>query len=218
VTTSRIAWRFAQLGLAVVAWLVCFAILVRFGTWAVFVFASVALLALAWRFDPALPALLRPSLTKVGVGFFVGAIMVLLTQAGFAVFSARWPGISDATLGLYTILNSGGFSPSVKAGFVVVIAASEEILFRGGVADTGERGDQGKRIKRLTRGDLGRIVLLAVCYAAATLTLGSLLLMICALLCGIAWGSLRIVTRSLVPPMVAHVVWDLGIFLVWPLV
>ena len=59
---------------------------------------------------------------------------------------------------------------------------------------------------------------LAACYAAATLTLGSFLLVVCAFLCGMAWGGLRVATRSLVAPIVAHVVWDLGIFLAWPLV
>lgn len=206
------------LALAVMAWLVCFAILVRFGTWAFFAVAGTALLALALRFDPVLPALLRPTVTKVGIGVIAGAIMVGLTHVGYAALSTQWPEISSATFGLYTILDSGGFPPLVKAGFVVVIASCEEILFRGGVADAGPRDDRGQRLAHLTRRDLGRIVALAVCYAAATLTLGSLLLAVCALLCGIAWGSLRIATRSLVPPIAAHVVWDLGIFLAWPLV
>jgi membrane protease YdiL (CAAX protease family) len=64
---------------------------------------------------------------------------------------------------------------------------------------------------------LGRIVALAAWYAAATLTLGSFLLVVCGFLCGIAWGGLGVATQSLVSPTVAHTVWDLGIFLAWPL-
>jgi uncharacterized protein len=65
---------------------------------------------------------------------------------------------------------------------------------------------------------ISRVAILAACYAAATLPLGSPLLAACAFLCGLAWGSLRVATRSLAPPIVAHIVWDLGVLLVWPLV
>jgi len=204
--------------LAIVAWLVCFALLVRLGTWAGFALAGAALVALALKFDPGLPGLLRPSMAKVGVGFLLGAMMILLTHAAFAVVTVRLPEIRTATRGLYALLNNSGFPAVAQAVFVVVVATCEEILFRGVLAGTGQGSGRGGPHDLLTGRGLGTIIALAACYAAATLTLSSSLLFACAFLCGMAWGGLRVATRSLVSPIVAHIVWDLGIFLTWPLV
>ncbi|HEY5283434.1 MAG TPA: CPBP family glutamic-type intramembrane protease [Polyangia bacterium] len=218
MTNSGTGRRLLLLALAVVAWLACFAMLVRLGTWAGFALAGAALVAPALKFDPALLGLLRPSVSKVGIGFLLGAMMILLTHAAFAVVTVRLSEIRTATLGIYALLNNSGFSPLAQAAFVVVVAACEEILFRGALAGTGQGIDQGGSHNLLTWRGLGTIVALAACYAAATLTLGSFLLAVCAFLCGIAWGGLSVATRSLVPAIVAHIVWDLGIFLAWPLV
>lgn len=207
MTNPGTAWRLLLLAHAVAAWLVCFALLVRLGTWAAFPLAGTVLVALALKFDSALPGLLRPSVAKVGIGFLLGAMMILLTHALYAVVSSHLPQTKTATLGLYALLNSSGFHPEAQAAFVVAVATCEEILFRGTLAGTGHGA-----------GRFDRIIVLALCYAAATLTLGSLLLASCAFLCGVVWGGLRVATRSLVPPIAAHIVWDLGIFLAWPLV
>jgi len=218
VTNPATARRLLQLALAVAAWLICFTLLASLGSWAGFALAGTTLAALSLRFDPTLPALLRPSLPKVATGLLLGAAMVALTHAAFAVVTVGLPEIKTATRGLYALLSNRGFSPVAQAAFVVVVATCEEILFRGALAETGRGTGQGGLHDLLTRRGLGRVFALAACYAAATLTLGSVLLVVCAFLCGMAWGGLRVATRSLVSPIVAHVVWDLGIFLAWPLV
>jgi membrane protease YdiL (CAAX protease family) len=38
-----------------------------------------------------------------------------------------------------------------------------------------------------------------------------------AFLCGIAWGALRAASKSLLPPLVAHLVWDVLVLLWLPL-
>ena len=59
--------------------------------------------------------------------------------------------------------------------------------------------------------------LAAVAYALAHAALGSPLLVVVALLCGIAWGALRTASKSLIPPLVAHLVWDVLVLLWLPL-
>ena len=49
------------------------------------------------------------------------------------------------------------------------------------------------------------------------MALGSLLLVVCAFVCAIVWGIMRLASGSLVAPIVAHVLWDLGVLVVWPL-
>ena len=210
--------RLLLLALAVAAWLASFTLLVRLGTWAGFTLAGTGLAALSLRFDPGLPALLRPSLPKVAIGLLVGAATVVLTHAAYAVVTVPLPEIKTATLGLYALLNGSGFTPVAQGGFVVVVATCEEILFRGGLAGSGQGTGHGCLQGLLNWRGLRPVLLLAACYAVATLPLGSFLLAVCAFLCGTAWGALRVATRSLVSPIVAHIVWDLAILLAWPLV
>jgi len=66
--------------------------------------------------------------------------------------------------------------------FIVAIASSEEVIFRGALMGPPARR-QEVLFHRADRDDL-----------------------------------LRVATRSLVVPIIAHVVWDLGILVVWPLV
>jgi membrane protease YdiL (CAAX protease family) len=50
-------------------------------------------------------------------------------------------------------------------------------------------------------------------YALAHLSLGSPLLVGLALACGLFWSGLRSWSGSLVPPLLAHLVWDAVIIL-----
>jgi membrane protease YdiL (CAAX protease family) len=215
-TESRTAWRILLFVLALAAWLACFVVLVRWGTWTVFAVAGGALVTLSTWTDPALFDLLRPSLAKLGIGLMVGMLMLVLTHAAFALFTTLQPGIKPATLELYDLLNAVGYSSLARAALIVAIAASEEVLFRGVLVDSGLDNLEDWRLRVMNGPRLSRVLVLTIGYAAATLPLGSPLLSACALLCGLAWGGLRVATQSLVPPVAAHIVWDLGVLLVWP--
>ena len=97
-----------------------------------------------------------------------------------------------------------------------MIATSEEVLFRGALP-TSRAASGGHRLLGLTWADLFQVIIFAAGYALATMALGSLLLMVCAFVCAIVWGSLRLASGSLVAPIVAHVLWDPGVLVVWPL-
>ncbi len=42
------------------------------------------------------------------------------------------------------------------------------------------------------------------------------LLVIVALLCGLVWGALRVWTHGLLAPLIAHLTWDLLVFVLFP--
>jgi uncharacterized protein len=63
----------------------------------------------------------------------------------------------------------------------------------------------------------GGVVLAALAYALAHAPLGSPLLVAVALLCGLTWGALRATTASLLPPLLAHLLWDVLVLLCVPL-
>ena len=208
--------RLGVLALATLAWAVGFAALSRLGTWTPFALAGPALAVAALLFGAVSAAALRPSPGTVGSGLFVGVLMVVLTRVAYAVVAPRLPWARSATSELLDLLNVGGFSPGARAGLIAVIAASEEVLFRGALP--GSHSARGSpRLIGLARADLVQVVIFAAGYALPTLALGSVLLVVCAFLCAIVWGSMRLASGSLVAPIVAHVIWDLGVLVVWPL-
>ena len=131
VTSPSTARRLAMLGFAVAAWLVGFAILLRLGTWTPFALTGPALAALALWSDATTRALLRPSFRKAGVGLAAGLLMVVLTHAAFAFVAPLLSEARTATARLFELLNVSGFSPAARVGFIVAIASSEEVIFRG---------------------------------------------------------------------------------------
>lgn len=60
---------------------------------------------------------------------------------------------------------------------------------------------------------LRRIIGFASACALTTAPLGNPLLSVCAFVRGSVWGVMRIEARSLTVPILAHVVWDLGVLL-----
>jgi CAAX protease family protein len=216
-SSRSMTWRLAMLALAAAAWLAGFAILPRLASWTSFAIAGPALTGLALSTDPETRALLRPSFLNVALGLGVGLLMAALTHVAFAAVTPFLPQALTATERLFELLQVGNFTPAARAGLIVVVATCEDVIFRGALAGR-SRGRDDAPLHRPGRDDLRRVVFLAAVYALATITLGSGLLVICAFGCAIVWGMLRVATRSLVTPIVAHVVWDLFVLVVWPLV
>ncbi len=202
--------RTAVLATATIAWLTGFAVLSRTGSWITFAVAG-AVIAIAAIAAGAVPAaLLRPSVRTIAAGIAGGLCMVGLTHAGYALVTPRMPAAAAASTELFALLRVSGFAVTLRAVLIVLIATCEEIMFRGTMPAARDPG-------KIDRRDLLIVTAFALLYAAATVTLGSPLLVLVAFLCGMAWGIMRIASASLVVPIIAHVVWDLGVLVVWPL-
>ncbi|MEO6603239.1 MAG: CPBP family glutamic-type intramembrane protease [Polyangiaceae bacterium] len=196
-------------------WFVSFAVLARLGTWTTFAFVGGAMAALLIGLRAVPIGLLKPTRANVGLGLTAGLAMVLLTHVAYYALNLLAPVIGAATARLMGLLNVSGFSAGARTGLIVLIASCEEILFRGAIPKPST--SRAVPLREFKRRDLRRVVSLAAVYALTTTPLGSPLLAICAVLCGSLWGVLALTTGSLVTPMLAHVVWDLGVLIVWPL-
>ena len=106
------------------------------------------------------------------------------------------PSIAAEAAALYAAFRAP--SPAVAAIALGPVVLGEELVWRGAV--------QAALVGRFGR--RGGVFLAAVAYALAHAALGSPLLVVVAFLCGIAWGALRAASKSLIPPLVAHLVWD----------
>ena len=131
--------------------------------------------------------------------------MAVATYLIYPALARLSPLIATDTARLYASFRA---LPPVIAPFALLpVIIGEELVWRGAV--------QTEVARRL--GEWSGVTLTALTYALAQTPLGSPLLVAVALLCGMAWGTLRAVSGSLVPGLLAHLVWDVVVFLWVPL-
>jgi membrane protease YdiL (CAAX protease family) len=102
-----------------------------------------------------------------------------------------------------------GGAENLRIGLLMllVIGPGEELLWRGYVQGT-LSGSLGK-----VKGFLTGVLFYTLIHAAT----GNLILILAALVGGLFWGWMYMKYRSMLMNIVSHVVWDIAIFLVFPL-
>lgn len=88
-----------------------------------------------------------------------------------------------------------------------VIGPGEEIYWRGFIQNT-----LSKKLGE-TKGYIVSVLL----YSGVHIITGNIMLVIAALVCGIYWGWLYKKEKSLFPVIISHAIWDLTIFVIFPL-
>jgi membrane protease YdiL (CAAX protease family) len=201
-----------DLPIAAAAWLLGFWWIGRAGTWTPLLVLAVAAAVRLVAGDPVTRRLLRPGWSGLVLGVAGAAGVVATTYGLFGPLGALFPGLTGATRDLYRVLNAAGSSRATLGAMVVIMSVCEEVVWRGRTLAAGA-GDAG----RLDGPAVARVAVLALCYGAASLTSGSLVLFALSTGCGFAWGLLRVAGRSLWPAILAHAAWDLAVLVGCPL-
>lgn len=175
------------------------------GVWPAVGGAAILLAAVALGFEPTLRTLLRPNLSLLLIGTVAGTAMAAGTLLGYPLLSRSLPSIAGDMERLYAAFRT--FPSALVALALGPIVIGEDLVWRGVV-----QGALGRRFGAATG-----VLLAGSAYALAQLPLGSPVLGLVALGCGILWGALRAATGSLVPTLIAHLLWDLVVLLGWPL-
>ena len=176
------------------------------GMWTALGVTAVGLGAIAFALEGrALGALLRPTAKAILVGAAAGAAMTLATYGLYPLLAARFPVVARDTAHLYTKLDAPAH---LWLSLVLVpVVVGEEVVWRGLV--------QGALARRL--GARGAVLAAAPLYAVAHAPVGSPILGLAALACGLVWGGLRAATAGLIAPLVAHLLWDEIVLFLAPL-
>jgi membrane protease YdiL (CAAX protease family) len=148
---------------------------------------------------------LQPSARMAFVGAAAGCLMATATYVLYPALARLSPFIATDTARLYASFRA--LPPIIASLALLPVIIGEELVWRGVV--------QTELVRRLGPG--AGVALAASAYALAHAPLGSPVLVVAALLCGMAWGTLRAATRSLVPSSLAHLVWDVLVLLWLPL-
>ena len=199
--------RSASLALAcVVVWLAAAASAGPLGIWPAIGGAAVALGVAVLLFDrPAATALLRPSPRLVLLGAAAGGLMAAATYLLYPVLARLVPFIATDTARLYA---------AFRAPSPVVASRRARARHRRRGAGLARRRAGFARptpwsLERRHAGS-GRVCARARASRLAGPGGGRVL-------CGLAWGTLRATTASLVPSLVAHLLWDVLVLLWLPL-
>ena len=191
---------------ALAIWGGCFVLISKTGSWAPLAVLGPLLAAFVLFTEPQAREFLRPSVRLLALGLAGAVVMTASTYALFGVFARLAPDLRLLTIGLYNELRAPSFTPAERAALVPLVAAAEEVVFRGLALPDG-----GKGAARA-------VAVNALLVGATHLSSGNWLLALVAAICGSVWGTLRVVTRSCVPSIVTHVAWDLAILVVQPLI
>lgn len=139
------------------------------------------------------------------VGLLVAFVMSLATWILYPLSVDFVPAIGVEVPKLYGLLRQ--FPGPVWALPVLgLVVAAEELVWRGLAIDLFSK----------SFGASGAVFLAALVYVLPQIAFRSPLLVIVALLCGLVWGALRVWTRGLLAPLIAHLTWDLLVFVLFP--
>jgi len=194
-----------------VAWTVAAAFSGVLGIWLAVGSVAVALAILVAVIDfPATRSDLRPTVPLVAIGLAVGGVMSAATYWLYPIVLGAVPSIATDTASLYAAFRAP--SQVVTSIAFVPVVIGEELVWRGVVQRA--IADRLKFTDRPWMGMLAAVSVTAVIYALAHAPIGSPVLVLVALCCGIVWSTLRAVTGSVAPALVAHLLWDL-LILIW---
>ncbi len=148
---------------------------------------------------------LRPSLSLVVTGLVAAFVMIAATELLYPLAVRLVPAIGVHTRALYGEL---GKMTVFKLTVIGLVILGEETVWRGVV----------QAALRRRFGVVVTVATAAIAYGVGHIPAGSLLLPLVALLCGLYWSALTAWTGSLVPALIAHLLWDLTVLAWAPLV
>lgn len=140
----------------------------------------------------------------IGYGVAAGLVMAAGTHVLYGPVTRALPWLVADIDALYRAFAGPG--RMVAALLMPVVVIAEEFVWRGVVYSA--LADRLGRVPAVLGGTL--------LYAVAQAPIGSAALLMACLGAGLCWTALRAVTGQLSVAVVAHVVWDLAVLIVWP--
>ena len=139
------------------------------------------------------------------VGVVSAAVLYMVFLAGHAISTAVLGFAGGQVSWIYTLRSAA--PTAVVVLLLLVIAPAEEIFWRGFI--------QTRLSDRLGRWP--GMLLAAAAYCLVHVWASNAMLLAAAGICGLFWGWMMLRCRSLWPGIISHVVWDIVIFVVWPI-
>lgn len=143
---------------------------------------------------------------QIVIGILSAVGLYFIFYAGNILAGYLFPFKNAQVLSVYSNKSQG--SPLlIGALLVFLIGPGEEIFWRGFI----------QRSLSLKMGENKGYLLATILYAGVHIATGNFMLIIAALVCGAYWGFIYKKEKSLIPLIISHALWDLTIFILFPL-
>ncbi len=179
--------------------------------WSQFSVILLLLLTAGAKLEPLFSVTVREDfktggLRAVLLGLISAAVLYGIFRAGNMFLQAFWPEISGRLDSIYA-LKSGSSRWRIGLFLALIIGPGEELWWRGFL--------QRHWMARL--GKWPGMLTVSLLYAAIHLGSGNPLLVLAALVGGLWWGYQYLRFNSLLSNLISHTLWDLLIFIIFPL-
>ena len=161
--------------------------------------------------DRSYPALLKKDLKsglphKIILGLFSALLLYALFYAGNELSQIIFS-FAETDISRVYSFKQGATTWRIAVLIVFIIGPGEEIFWRGFL--------QRKWIEKF--GSLPGLIMAVFFYAGIHISSGNIMLVLAAAVCGLFWGVLYLRYRSVIMLIISHTIWDLLIFLAFPL-
>ncbi|MCX7974012.1 MAG: CPBP family intramembrane metalloprotease [Candidatus Aminicenantes bacterium] len=149
----------------------------------------------------------RKPLKKAGLGFFTAFFLYVIFYLGYEIILKLWPEGNEQIRQIYNFkANVSEWRLFILLSFL--IGPGEEIVWRWFLQQR-----WGELI-----GQKASFLIVTAIYSLVHLPTGNSLLILAAFICGLFWGWLFWQNNSLLLNIVSHSLWDVFIFVLWPLI
>lgn len=132
--------------------------------------------------------------------------------------STRWFGFAQGQIDSIYDMKNGNNPLIVGALLLLVIGPAEEFFWRGYFQRSiDEICSKSLKIKSEMWRWLAPVLITAFIYAIVHVFSFNFMLIMAALVCGLFWGFMYRFTKSIVPLIVCHALWDVSVFILFPI-
>lgn len=146
------------------------------------------------------------SIRHVIIGIVSAVVLYFIFYIGNIISGFLFPFKDAQILSVYSNRAQGN-SVSIGLLLLFIIGPGEEIYWRGFIQNTFSN----------KLGENKGYAIATLLYAGVHIITGNFMLVLAALVCGLFWGWMYKKERSLAPVIISHSLWDLIIFVLFPI-
>ena len=204
---TEVRYKYALLSvlLAAILWFLLF-VIKPLDFWLEMSLSIVLLSAVAAFFNKGKFQFGKITLRYILIGVLSAVLLYFVFYAGNIITGYILPFKNVQVMSVYN--NKAGMDLRlISILLVFIIGPGEELYWRGFIQNT----------LSAKHGSLKGFLLGTVLYAGVHILTGNFMLVVAALVCGLFWGFIYEKEKSLVPVIISHVIWDLSVFVLFPL-
>ena len=193
---------------ATILWFLMFSVWTAhwFNFWVGIAISALILMLIAFVLKRDLVKSFRFNWSGVVVGLSSAVLLWGIFFVGDYLAAKLFDFASNQVASIYA-MKAGNSKLWIGLGLLFVMGPAEEIFWRGFV--------QHSLMERF--GEWRGFIFATLVYALIHIWSFNFMLVMAALVCGIFWGLLYKKTKNLVPLIISHAVWDVAVFILWPI-